>query len=59
MGIRTSGLLFDDRLQKVLWCHVDLPIELDRGELDEAPLARCKLNGLVRDFILQEMEKSK
>lgn len=35
----TSGFLFDDRLQKVLRRHVDLAIEFDGGEFDEATLA--------------------
>lgn len=53
-GPLTPWFLLHDRLQKVLRRHVDLAVELDRGELDEPALAGRQLDGLIGDLILGE-----
>lgn len=52
----TTWLLFDNGFKKVLWCHIDLAIKLNAGELDEASFACRQFNGLFQQIILK-MEK--
>lgn len=44
MIILTSWLLFDNWVQKILWCHVELSIEFHRRKFYKPSLSWCQLN---------------